>query len=104
MVNKINGSTFKKDIDGKVYVVEFMSPWCGPCQLMKQVFNVLSDRLADKVMVGMADITECENLVEDYKILQTPTTIVFKDGKELGRKAGPMSIDFLQEWVESLLK
>ena len=68
MVSKINGITFKKDIEGKNYVVEFMSPWCGPCQLMKQVFNVLSDRMADKIMVGMADITECEGLVEEYKI------------------------------------
>lgn len=104
MVSKINGSTFKQDIGGKNYVVEFMSPWCGPCQLMKQVFNVLSDRVAGKVTVGMVDITECEGLVEEYKIVQTPTTIVFSDGKELGRKTGPMSIDSLQEWVEGLLK
>lgn len=88
---------------GKV-VVDFWAPWCGPCQLMKQVFNVLSDRVAGKVTVGMVDITECEGLVEEYKIVQTPTTIVFSDGKELGRKTGPMSIDSLQEWVEGLLK
>ena len=50
---------------------------------MKSVF----DDLGKKYKLTSSDTTK-ETLFQKYSVTQVPTVIVFKDGKELGRKVG----------------
>lgn len=64
-------------------LLEFGFSQCIPCQQMKSVF----DDLGKKYKLTSSDTTK-ETLFQKYSVTQVPTVIVFKDGKELGRKVG----------------
>ena len=69
-------------------LVDFWATWCGPCQMAAPVLEELSDAYKDKVLVMKLDVDA--NPVESQKhgVMSIPTTILFKEGKEVGRQVG----------------
>lgn len=69
-------------------LVDFWATWCGPCQMAAPVLEELSETYKDKVLVMKLDVDA--NPVESQKhgVMSIPTTVLFKDGKEIGRQVG----------------
>ena len=83
-----------KDFDTQVLqnkipvLVDFWAEWCGPCKMAGPVFEELSETYKDKVIVMKLNIDENSSMPQKYGVMSIPTTILFKDGKELGRQVG----------------
>ena len=83
-----------KDFDDKVLqsktpvMVDFWAPWCGPCRMAEPVLEELSNAYTDKVLVAKINVDENQVSSSKYSVLSIPTTILFKDGKEIGRQIG----------------
>ena len=69
-------------------LVDFWATWCGPCRLAEPVLEELSETYKDKVSVVKIDIDANPGTHGKYNVMSIPTTILFKDGKELGRQVG----------------
>ena len=69
-------------------LVDFWAIWCGPCKLAEPVLEELSDSYKDKVMIAKLDVDQNTVNTQKYSVMSIPTTILFKDGKELGRQVG----------------
>jgi thioredoxin 1 len=69
-------------------LVDFWATWCGPCKLAEPVLEELSESYKDKVLVGKIDVDQNPASPQKYGVMSIPTTILFKDGKELGRQVG----------------
>ncbi|MEK7550948.1 MAG: thioredoxin [Patescibacteria group bacterium] len=69
-------------------LVDFWAIWCGPCKLAEPVLEELSDSYKDKVMIAKLDVDQNPVNTQKYSVMSIPTTILFKDGKELGRQVG----------------
>ena len=52
------------------------------------VLEELSETYKDKVIVMKLNIDENSSMPQKYGVMSIPTTILFKDGKELGRQVG----------------
>ncbi len=82
------------DFDEKVLksanpvLVDFFATWCGPCRMAEPVLEELSDEYKDKVVVAKVDVDQNHNTAAKYDVMSIPTTILIKDGKELGRQIG----------------
>ena len=86
----INDSDFTSEVlqNKTPVLVDFWAPWCGPCRMAEPVLEELSEEYKGKVIIAKLNIDENQENSEKYGIMSIPTTILFKDGKEVGRQVG----------------
>lgn len=69
-------------------LVDFWATWCGPCRMAGPVLEELSEEYKDKVNIMKLDVDVNQNTASKYGVMSIPTTILFKDGKEIARQVG----------------
>jgi thioredoxin 1 len=69
-------------------MVDFWAPWCAPCKLAEPVLEELSETYKDKLVISKLNVDESPALASQYDVMSIPTTILFKEGKEVGRQTG----------------
>lgn len=94
-------SVLKSD---KPVMVDFWATWCGPCVMAGPVVDELADEYSGKVVVGKLDVDANQATAQQYGVMSIPTVIMFKDGKEVGRKVGfagkPMYENLIKQVAE----
>ncbi len=101
----------KKLIEKEKYLfVIFSVDWCGECKMMEYVFPVVAeDPKFSKVKFVKIDIDEewlweGEKNSNNFNILVAPTTVIYKDGKEIGRFTNFIPREKYQEIAHELIK
>ena len=69
-------------------LVDFWAPWCGPCKMAGPILEELSEQYKGKVEVVKINVDENQGSSNKYGVMSIPTTILFKDKKEIGRQVG----------------
>jgi thioredoxin 1 len=69
-------------------LVDFWAPWCGPCRMAEPVLEELSDSYSGRVLIAKLNVDEDQSTSLRYGIMSIPTTVLFREGKEIGRKVG----------------
>ena len=121
--NKISSELLK----GKVIVLNFWSPSCGPCIKEIPDLNKLVDKLKNKevVFIGPAIYTTKENVIknflpqhpfkykivlinqDDYAITSFPTNIIIDQNHKVIEKISgylPENIELLEKKINEILK
>ena len=81
-------------------LVDFLATWCGPCKLAGPVLEELSDAYKDKVLIMKLDVDANPVNSQKYGVMSIPTTVLFKDGKEIGRQIGFAGKDAFEDIVK----
>lgn len=89
-VNKVTDTTFDQDVlkNSLPVLVDFYADWCGPCKMAEPVLEELSEEYKDKVLIVKLNVDENPQTAGKYGVMSIPTTILFKDEKEIGRQVG----------------
>jgi len=69
-------------------LVDFWAEWCGPCKMAGPVLEELSETYKDKVSIVKLNVDQNPVNSGKFGIMSIPTTILFKEGKEIGRTIG----------------
>ncbi len=72
----------------KPIIVDVWAPWCGPCRRMEPILDELGTQYEGRVEVFKLNADESQPVVKALGVLGLPTTIVYRNGKELGRRTG----------------
>lgn len=84
-------------------VVDIWAPWCAPCRRMEPVLEALQAEYAGQVDVLKVNADESQPLVKKLGVLGIPTTIVYRDGAEIGRRTGALGRSDLTMMFEAAL-
>jgi len=84
-------------------VVDFWAPWCGPCKMMGPAFEEAAKTFALKVRFTKINTEEYQAPSSKFGIRSIPTMIIFKNGKEVARQSGALSVEQIKQWVTANL-
>ncbi|NLZ74148.1 MAG: thioredoxin [Bacteroidales bacterium] len=80
----------------KPVLVDFFATWCGPCQSMIPILDELKKKIGDEARIIKLDVDKNQDLAQEYNIRTVPTFMIFKEGKNLWRFSGVMSVTELE--------
>ena len=84
-------------------LVDFWAEWCGPCRLMSPILDQVAPVYKGKLKIGKLNVDENQDSPTKFGVMNIPTMILFKNGKESQRIVGAMSKPELQKKLDQAL-
>lgn len=86
-MEKIGPNEFENKLKSSEYVIiDFSSPGCAPCKKVPPILEKVTDELKEiKISCFELNVVDSPEIAQKYFILGVPTTIIFKNGKEIKR-------------------
>ncbi len=105
-VTKVTDKDFDAQVSkGKgVVLVDFAAAWCPPCRMLSPIIAQVSGEVAGKAKVLSLDVDESRNTAAKFNVMNVPTMIFFKDGKEAARIVGLVPKEKIVEQIDNLAK
>ncbi|KKS98056.1 thioredoxin [Candidatus Woesebacteria bacterium RIFCSPHIGHO2_12_FULL_42_9] len=69
-------------------LVDFWAPWCAPCKMAEPILEELSETYKGKTEFLKLNVDDNSQTPMKYGVMSIPTTILYKEGKEIGRQIG----------------
>lgn len=102
---EINSDSFEREVlhSSMPVLVDFWGPQCGPCLALMPKVEALTERYGEKVRITKVEAPKNRRLCLTLKVMSLPTFLFFKDGKELDRLSGDITIQSIDECLKKLL-
>lgn len=106
-MNKVlKGEAFAKEIieAAELVIVQFKTEWNGGCQIMAPIYDELSKQFASKAKFFTIDTEVEQAIAKEYRIMELPTILFFKDGELIDHVKGLLSKNLLALKIEEAIK
>ena len=101
----LTAQTFNRHIEGDApVVVDFWAEWCGPCRMMAPAYEQAAARVPPGVHLAKLDTEAAPEIAARFGIRSIPTLILYRDGKEIARRAGASDYGSLAQWLAASLR
>jgi thioredoxin 1 len=104
-ITSTTDAKFESDINvsEKLVIVDMWADWCGPCKMMEPVLEEIAKEHGEKVKVIKINIDQNQETPIRFNIMNIPTLLFFKDGKEVDRLIGAIPKKQLNKKIENYL-
>lgn len=95
MITVVTKENFKKEVEESVkpVVIDIYASWCGPCQMVKPVFEQVAQELSSKYTFAEVNVDEARDLAIKFGVTSVPTFIFMFKNEILGKERGYMSVE-----------
>jgi thioredoxin 1 len=84
----------------KLVMVDFWAEWCGPCRMVGPVVEQLGDEYPSVLTVTKLDVDNNPLTAREYKVMNIPTILFFKGGKQVDKIVGAVPKSKLEQLVQ----
>ena len=101
---EINSDSFEQEVlhSSQPVLVDFWGPQCVPCLALMPKVEALTERYGDKVKITKVEAPKTRRLCLTLKVLSLPTFLFFKNGKEVDRLSGNITIQSIEESLKKM--
>lgn len=106
MITSLTVENFEEEVvnSNLPIIIDFYADWCGPCQMMKPVFEAVSQEYSGKLKFLKLDTQSESGLASKFGIQGIPAFVIVNNGKEVGRLVGYMDEDGFKSKIDSVLE
>lgn len=101
-IKNLSDASFAKEIKTGITLVDFWAPWCMPCKMMVPMLNELAERTDLGATICKLNIDENQKSSAKYGVRGIPTSILFKNGKEVKRFVGVKPADYFAKQIRAI--
>ena len=97
----INKSNFENEVikSDKKVLVDFWTPWCGPCRMLLPVIEEIAEE-RDDVKICKINVDDESELAANFGIMSIPTLMVFENGKMVKKSLGAKPKEDVLELID----
>lgn len=89
---------------GEKIIVEFWAEWCGPCRMMKPIFEKVSSENKTEVQMYTMNVDLNREIAMSLGIRSIPTTKVFNSGDNIDTRVGVLNELQINGMVNELIR
>lgn len=100
MIKHITPNEYEQEVincNGKV-LVDFFATWCGPCQMLSQVLEKISEE-DNSTKIVKVNVDEATELAMKNDVEVVPTMILYNNGEIVDRVEGYMDKEELKKLI-----
>jgi len=99
---EINKNNFEDQVLNaeRPVMIDLWAEWCMPCKMIAPMVDEVAKDYKGTIAVGKINVDESPELATELSVMNIPTLIFYKQGKEMGRLVGVNT----KETVEKKIK
>lgn len=104
MVTVVTKDNYKKEVEEATLpvVIDVYASWCGPCQMLKPVFEQVARELGSQCHFLEVNVDESRDLALKFGVTSVPTLIFMHNNEIKGKERGYLSSDDLKAKIKTI--
>ena len=103
---EVNSENFEQEVvkSPQPVLVDFWGPQCVPCLALASQVEALSEKYRDRVKMTKVEAPKSRRLCLNLRVMGLPTFLLYKDGQEMVRLTGNITIKSIEDSLKKILE